>query len=88
MLDRFALLIAGLACSALAWAGWRYAGASLLDALIIAGLVAYAAEHFRQRRKLRAERTEREKADGLRRLMRGLLAARDSRSEPSRHPSE
>ena len=88
MFDRFALLIVGVVCSVLAWAGWHYAGASWLDALIIASLVAYAVERFLQRRKLRVERNARDKADGLRRLMSGLLAVRDSRGETHRRTAE
>ncbi|RFP16324.1 MULTISPECIES: hypothetical protein [unclassified Duganella] len=81
MLDRFALLIVGVVCAVLASVSWRYAGTWALDAFAIAALVAYAIGNFRQRRKLRVEGIERARIDGLKRLMRGLLAMRDNRKE-------
>ncbi len=81
MLDRFALLIVGIVCAVLASVSWHYAGTWALDAFAIAALVAYVIGNFRQRRKLRVERNERARIDGLKRLMRGLLAVRDRRKE-------
>ena len=87
MLDRLALLIAGIICAWLAWASLHFGGEPVTGLIMAIVLVAYAVDNFQLRRQVRqllADRHQREKRAkevGLKRLMRGLIAVRDKRGE-------
>lgn len=87
MLDRVALLIVGIICAVLAWASWHFGGEPMTGMVMAIVLVAYAVDNFQLRRQVhqlladRDMREQREKAAGLTRLLRGLLALRDKHRE-------
>lgn len=56
MKDQIYLLVAGILCSAVAWAFWHYVGARGYDIISTVFLVAIAADNIRLRRLLRALR--------------------------------
>ena len=86
MKDRALLLVTGAVCAFFAWASWRFMGEFTTGVLMTVLLVAYAVDNFQLRRQVRSllaereKRERREKEETLRRLMQGLVAARDKRA--------
>ena len=53
MKDRIALLAAAVLCALLSWAFWHYLGNDAFTVLPTVGLVVFAFDNYRLRRKLR-----------------------------------
>jgi len=52
MKDGLSLLLAGLACAAVAWAFWHYAGEGASFLMLIVVLLSVVADNWRLRREL------------------------------------